>query len=296
MQAHIKDDHYERIAKVVSFIEENLLEKLTIEMIAEKASFSKYHFIRVFTEVTGETVGNYLRKRRISNSSKELLHSNRSILDIALDYQFESQEAYTRSFKRVYNTSPGRYRKLNNNQIAYGCARLTIDRLDHLKNRVTLQPKTVGITEKQLIGISSLTSLGKNTIPQLWSDFIPRINEIDHKANTDFYEVHPFDPSFKIESFTEDLEFVKWAAVEVKEANSIPHNMNRITLEGGKYAVFEHKGVLSTIQLSFDYAYGTWLSNSAYELDKRADFERYGDYFLGPEHPHSITELWIPIK
>lgn len=99
-----------------------------------------------------------------------------------------------------------------------------------------------------------------------------------------------------MENFTKNMEFEKYAAVEVANFNCIPEGLKSITIEGGKYAVFEHKGSVSNIQMSFDYAYGTWLSNSEYEIDKRADFECYGEKYLGAEHPESITELWIPIK
>ncbi len=296
MHEKVKNDYYVRIEKAVDFIEENLKEKLTIEMIAKKAYFSKYHFIRVFTAMTGETIGNYLRRRRISRSSKQLISTDRSILDIAFDYQFESQEAYTRSFKKIYNTSPGKYRKLNNNQIAYGRARLTIERLNHLKNHVTMKPEIVEIEKKTLVGLSVLTSLANNKIPQLWRDFMPQIKNLVNNKNTGCYEVHPFDSDFKMENFTDDMEFEKWAAVEVNEASNIPEQLKSLTIKGGKYAVFEHKGRMSHIQMSFDYAYGTWLPNSEYEIDKRASFERYGDQYLGPENPESITELWIPIK
>ncbi len=296
MHEKVKNDYYERIEKTIDFIEENLKEKLTIEMIAEKAYFSKYHFIRVFTAMTGETVGNYLRKRRISRSSKQLINSNSTILDIALDYQFESQEAYTRSFKKIYNTSPGKYRKLNNNQIAYGRARLTIERLNHLKSNVTMKPKIIELEKKKLIGISVKTSLAQNNIPQLWNTFMPRIEEITNNIDSGCYEIHPFDSEFKMENFTESMEFEKWAAVEVDNLENIPDGLKATTIEGGKYAVFEHKGLMSNIQFSFDYAYGTWLPNSGFELDKRADFEVYGKQYYGPENPESITELWIPIK
>ncbi|WP_175418850.1 AraC family transcriptional regulator [Aureibaculum algae] len=296
MQEQVKNDYYERIEKAVDFIEENLKEKLTIEMIAEKAFFSKYHFIRVFTAMTGETVGSYLRRRRISKSSKQLISSDHSIIDIAFDYQFESQEAYTRSFKKIYNTSPGKYRKLNNNQIAYGRAKLTIERLNHLKSNVTMKPKIIELEKKKLVGISVKTSLAQNNIPQLWNTFMPRIEEIANKIDSGCYEIHPFDSEFKMENFTEDMEFEKWAAVEVDNLDNIPDGLKGITIESGKYAVFEHKGTMSNIQFSFDYAYGTWLPNSGYELAKRADFERYGDQYFGPEHSESITELWIPIK
>jgi len=296
MHKKVKNDYYERIEKAVDFIEENLMEKLTVEMIAEKAYFSKYHFIRVFTAMTGETVGNYLRKRRISRSSKQLINSNLPILDIALDYQFESQEAYTRSFKKIYNTSPGKYRKQNRNQIAYGRARLTIERLNHLKSNVTMKPKIIELEKKKLIGISVKTSLAQNNIPQLWNTFMPRIDEIVNKIDSGCYEIHPFDSEFKMENFTEDMEFEKWAAVEVDNFNNIPDGLKALTIEGGKYAIFEHKGTMSNIQFSFDYVYGTWLPNSEYKLDQRADFEVYGKQYYGPENPESITELWIPIK
>ncbi len=296
MHEKVKNDYCERIEKAVDFIEENLREKLTIEMIAEKAYFSKYHFIRVFTAMTGETVGNYLRKRRISRSSKQLINSNSPILDIALEYQFESQEAYNRSFKKIYNTSPGKYRKLNNNQIAYGRARLTTERLNHLKSNVTMKPEITELEKKRLIGISVKTSLAQNNIPQLWNTFMPRIVEIANKIDSGCYEIHPFDSELKMENFTEDMDFEKGAAVEVDNLDNIPDGLKAITIEGGKYAVFEHKGIMSNIQFSFDYAYGTWLPNTGYELDKRADFEVYGQQFYGPENPESITELWIPIK
>ncbi|MDR6238564.1 AraC family transcriptional regulator [Aureibacter tunicatorum] len=296
MQEQVKNDYYERIEKAVNFMEDNLMKKLTIEMISEKASFSKFHFIRVFTAMTGETAGSYLRRRRISRSSKQLINTNHSILNIAFDYQFESQEAYTRSFKKVYNTSPGKYRKLNNNQRAFGRARLTVERLSHLKSNVTMKPKIIEIEKRNFIGMNVLTSLANNKIPQLWRDFMPRKKEIENNINTGCYEIHPFDTGFKMENFTEDMKFEKWAAVEVNEIKNIPKELNSLTIEGGKYAVFEHKGTMSNIQMSFDYAYGTWLSNSEYEIDRRASFERYGEQYFGPEHPESITELWIPIK
>ena len=296
MQEQVKNDYYERIGKAVDFMENNLMKKLTVEMIAKEAFFSKYHFIRVFKAMTGETVGNYLRRRRISKSSKQLINSNRSILDIAFDYQFESQEAYSRSFKKIYNTSPGKYRKLNINQIAYGRAKLTIERLNHLKSNVTMAPRILEIEKKNLVGVSVKTSLSNNNIPQLWKDFIPRIEGVPNNKNTGCYEINPFDSAFKMEDFTEDMEFNKWAAVEVTDFENIPDGLKSVVIEGGKYAVFEHKGSMGKIQLSFDYIYGTWLPNSTYKLDKKASFERYGEQYFGPENPDSITEMWIPIK
>ena len=159
-----------------------------------------------------------------------------------------------------------------------------------------MKPEIVETEAKKLIGRHIKTSLANNTIPQLWSDFMMRIDEIQNRISTVCYEARPFDPNFKMENFTKDTEFEKWAAVEVFDFDKMPYELETLNIEGGRYAVFEHKGAMDSVQMSFDYAYGTWLSNSKYTIDKRADFECYGERYFGPQHPESITELWILIK
>lgn len=60
---------------------------------------------------TDETPGSYIRKRRLSEAVRQLLTSKSRILDIALDYQFDSQAAFTRAFRAMFAISPGSYRK-----------------------------------------------------------------------------------------------------------------------------------------------------------------------------------------
>lgn len=105
-------DNYEFIIKkVISYIEAHLHEPLTMADIANEAGFSKFHFHRIFQSSVGMTIAEYIRMRRLANASVALLHTNERILDIACYYQFDSQEAFTRAFKKVYNLPPGRYRK-----------------------------------------------------------------------------------------------------------------------------------------------------------------------------------------
>ncbi|WP_100331942.1 helix-turn-helix domain-containing protein [Bacillus xiapuensis] len=100
------------IKKIILFVEENLHEPLTLEKVAAQSNFSKYHFHRIFQSSVGMTVTEYIRLRRLSNASSALLYSNERILDIALYYQFESQESFTRAFKEVYKLPPGKYRRV----------------------------------------------------------------------------------------------------------------------------------------------------------------------------------------
>ena len=100
------------IQSSIEYIENHLLEELTLEQIAAYAGFSPYHFHRLFRRTTGMNIADYIRQRRLSQASVLLLHSHTPILDIALHCHFESQEAFTRSFKKIYGLPPGRYRQV----------------------------------------------------------------------------------------------------------------------------------------------------------------------------------------
>jgi AraC-like DNA-binding protein len=101
----------EPINRAINYIEGNLTEAISLEEVSAAAGYSLFHFSRLFLDLIGETPGNYIRKRRLSEAARELVNSRKSILDIALDYQFQSQEAFSRSFKRLFRASPGTYRK-----------------------------------------------------------------------------------------------------------------------------------------------------------------------------------------
>ncbi|QVY61861.1 helix-turn-helix transcriptional regulator [Cytobacillus gottheilii] len=100
------------VKKVIAYIEEHLHEPITMDDIAEEAGFSKFHFHRIFQSSVKMSMTEYIRQRRLANASAALLYSDERIIDIAFYYQFESQEAFTRAFKKMYQLPPGQYRKL----------------------------------------------------------------------------------------------------------------------------------------------------------------------------------------
>lgn len=99
------------IEKTILFIESHLTASFTVEDAAREAGYSYYHLNRQFSAVLGESVGSYIKKRRLSHAARELIYTERRIIDIALDHGFESSEAFSRAFKAVYHTSPAGYRK-----------------------------------------------------------------------------------------------------------------------------------------------------------------------------------------
>ncbi|PEZ70758.1 AraC family transcriptional regulator [Bacillus sp. AFS017274] len=100
------------IQETIEYIENSLQKELSLENIARFAGFSKFHYHRIFRKEVGVTVSEYIRYRRIANAANMLLYTDEKIIDIAFYYRFETQESFTRSFKKYYELPPGQYRKL----------------------------------------------------------------------------------------------------------------------------------------------------------------------------------------
>lgn len=84
---------------------------LTLTYLAQKLGYSEYHLSRKFKEISGMQFRDYLRYRRLAFALKDVRDSNRSLLDIAMDYGFSSNEAFTRAFKEAYGITPSEYRQ-----------------------------------------------------------------------------------------------------------------------------------------------------------------------------------------
>ena len=150
------------------------------------------------------------------------------------------------------------------------------------------------LAEKKLIGKRMIMSFSNNKTFELWRSFMPRRKEIQNNIGAEFYSVQIYKPLF-FDNFNPTTEFEKWATIEVSDFDTVPDEMETLTLTGGLYAVFLYHGIASSAAKTFQYILGTWLQNSGYILDDRPHFEILGDKFKN-EDPNSEEEIWIPIK
>lgn len=88
----------ECISKAVSYIEDHITEELTIKDISKEAMVSPYYFQKGFAMLCGFTVGEYIKKRRLAIAGMELISTDRKIIDIALQYGYDSPDGFTRAF------------------------------------------------------------------------------------------------------------------------------------------------------------------------------------------------------
>ncbi|MGM0589380.1 MAG: GyrI-like domain-containing protein [Bacteroidota bacterium] len=149
-------------------------------------------------------------------------------------------------------------------------------------------------TPTKLIGMRMEMSLVENKTRKLWQSFMPRRAEIKNRLTSDFISMQVYEDIPKL-PLNPHTSFEKWATVEVAHFDDIPSGMEAYTIEGGNYAVFNHKGPASSAPQIMQYVFGEWLPNSKYELAHREHFERLPkDY--DPNDPEAEEEIWIPIK
>ncbi len=157
-------------------------------------------------------------------------------------------------------------------------------------------PKIINLPTKKLLGIWVKMSLAENKTGMLWGKFMPRRKEIKNTVSNDLYSMQVYEPSLEMKDFNLKTTFVKWAAIEVTDFDTIPKDMESYTLIGGKYVVFRHKGTLAGFVKTTNYIYNEWLPNSEYILDAREHFEILGENYYGPNDPNSEEDVWIPIR
>lgn len=100
-----------RVLAGQAFIDECFREEISLEKMAQQATLSPYHFLRVFRAVHGITPHRYLLNKRLSYASDLLSHSTDSISAIAFRSGFEDLSSFSRAFKKMYGRSPLDYRK-----------------------------------------------------------------------------------------------------------------------------------------------------------------------------------------
>lgn len=282
----------------IHFMENHLQAPCSIQEIAAHVHLSAAHFSRLFLAATGEKPGEYLRKRRMNLAASALLNTQTSILDIALLHQYESQEAFSRSFKTVYGIMPGFFRKRGCHPWLTRKEKLAGSTLQHRLSQVVLQPVIQEWNESRwIIGLNSKTSLENNRIPQLWEQFSLRKEEIpDRLPAGASYGISIYERHLTLQDLDETTEYLEIAGCETHATAAPPPGMVKHVIPGGLYAVFTHKGPVATMQDTYRYIFGTWLFQAPYRLDRRDSFEQYGADYYGNEHPASLSRIFIPIQ
>lgn len=282
----------ESLQKAIDYMEEHLLDDISIESIAKQANVSEFHFQRIFSVLTDITVGDYLRRRRLTLAAQELSTTDRKIIDIALKYGYDTPESFSKAFRRQHGITPSQARNYSGGLKSYN--RLSI--------QVTLKgadPMNYKIVEKEsfkVVGVKREFSCenGENLagIPKMWDDVhVDGTNELLFDLNNGQIKgvlgvcVDKRAPGSPLMDY--------WIGTDHNGVT--PEGLLELEIPASKWGVFEVHGAMpDAMQNTWKQIISEWFPSSHYQHAGTPDLEVYSNG--NPSSPDYYSEIWIPLK
>ncbi|MDS0526501.1 AraC family transcriptional regulator [Clostridium sp. SHJSY1] len=288
-------DRLYTIGKAIVFIENNLYNSIVVSDVSNAVSYSYYHFHRYFQAVMGETVGSYIRSRRLTQAALELITTDKNIMEIGISLRFESHEAFTRAFKTRYKMTPKQYRA-NGVNVLIGKKQAYIEENLRYLDNITLVPEIVSISQKCIIGMRFETTVMDNKSVVTWEQFNKKLANLDAVYSSFCrYEIFEVGDSCSTNTFNDESYCSVFIGIEIQDGFEIPSGMQMKILCSGKYARFTHTGAVTTLPQTYQYIWGTWFPKSDFEISGYDDFECYTERFLGSDNENSQIDIYFPI-
>jgi AraC family transcriptional regulator len=279
------------MVKAVDFIEANLKTDIAVADIADAVSYSLYHFCRMFNGITHHTPYDYLMRRRLSESAQELVETDRKIIEVAFDYQFNSPETYSRAFKRIFGVQPYQWRKLGHLDRRVLTSRLTPAHIRHINKGDYLRPILEKRDAFQVAGVMTLVKEDQEVIPQLWdmlAQEVAEIREIGTRGR--WYGIAWYPRGWQ------ERGYFYLAAIEVESQAVVGSALVVKTMPPSKCARFIHKGPYRDLGLTLDYIYQTWLPKSGKRIAGSFEIQDHGHDLGNPGDEAFEMEIYIPIE
>lgn len=287
-------DYLGQVQKGIEFIEARLDRDIQSADVARHAGISQWHFQRIFRALTNETLKTYIRSRRFAGALEKLASTRMRIIEIALASGFETQESFTRAFRRAFGVTPAEYRKRGSRVQFPRKVRFDGEYLRHIHESISLEPEVYEQRELQLVGMQTRffgVDSEKNDmarkLPGLWQQFLPRLDEVSNRIPGLCYGMLRQTPAG-----TDELEY--YAVTEVTHAEAVPKGMVQVRLPAARYARFTHRGLVTSLDRTVNYIYSSWLARSGMRHTYAADLEFYGPEYAA-DSDRSVIHYAIPV-
>jgi AraC family transcriptional regulator len=269
----------------IEYIEENLCQEFTCADVANSVFLSGFHFQRVFSRMTGLTVSEYVRNRRISLAGAELQARESKVIDVAMKYCYETPESFAKAFKRFHGVTPMQAKR-KGVPLKY-FARLTIKIVmeggDVMNYRIVDKGIfTVVAKTREFVDETSAIE-----IPKFWNEYFAKGY---HKKVCGAIGIccaaEEGKSSWKYGIGAEDTpKFVK----------DIPEGFEKIQVPAYTWAIFTCVGAMpDAIQNTWKRIYSEWLPQAEYEMIQDYDIEYYTEG--NTQSPDYVSEIWIPVR
>lgn len=278
---------------VIDYIEDHLTDDLSLEIISEYAGVSDYHFRQIFFYLSGMTLSEYIKNRRLSEAGMDLLHGEK-VTDVAFKYGYQSIDGFTRAFKKWSGILPSDVIKSGTSKSFPKLSFIiTVKGGSNMEFRIVEKPafNLVGVSKRvpmQFEGVNNeIVKLAMSITEE-------QRKEIHALKNMEPYEI--VNASYEADAnFLKEEGYLTHLIGVLTTEDNVSDLLDKVPVPACTWAVFPNEGPFpSTLQETMAKAYSEWLPSSNYELINVPTFsftkmdENKKDY--------AYSEVWIPVR
>ena len=281
----------EALKKAISYIEAHLLEEISVEEVAKEVYLSPFYFQKGFKLITGYTIGEYVRNRRLYLAALEMTtYREVKVIDMAYKYGYDTPESFTKAFTRFHGMSPMQLKDQGYELTPFHPLQLEIS----IKGGNRIDVRIEEMEAFKIIGMEHIYSYETafNEIPKFWDEYCASDSYMNEriKCHMGYYGVCVIDEAVKGE-----FKYLIAGSYEESE-DIIPEALKVISIPSLTWAKFRAVGPMpQAIQNLNLRIFKEWLpGNPDYEIAAGYNIEVYMTRDV--KSTDYVSEIWIPVK
>jgi len=283
------------LKKSIEYAENHLLEDIHAEEVAKAVHISPFYFQKGFKVLTGITITEYIRNRRLYLAALELLSGEKRIIDLSYKYGYDTPESFSKAFSRFHGVSPAQIKGDVSKIKLYLPLKISISILGGNTMDCVIEKRK----SFQVIGFSrhfEFDSAYEN-IPKFWDEFLENCkkNQYGEILQSVIEQSKIGEYGISINTQTDESGF-RYMIAGMNEVKDIPTEMEAYEIPEMEWAIFRCVGPLpGALQTVNTEIYKEWLpGNNNYEIACGINIEWYS---LGDCSSQNYkSEIWIPVK
>ncbi|KLU54703.1 AraC family transcriptional regulator [Paenibacillus sp. VT-400] len=277
-----------RMNSAMEYIETNLADTISYDEIAQRACCSTYHFQRMFPFITGVTLSEYIRRRRLTLAAFELQTTASKVIDVAMKYGYDSPEAFARAFKNLHGIMPISARDTGVSLKAYPRMSFHIS----IKGDVEMNYRIEQRDSFEMFGVYGIINADQKTafaeVPQFRikcddDGSVDHMNDLLGRFGDTMLHAALYDHTKE--------SFKYMICYHVPKGLEIPERFTKLAVPALTWAIFPEPQC--DMQKLWVRIYSEWFPTSEYEQVEGPTFEMY--YGMA-RHGNVSGEIWIPVK
>lgn len=283
-----------KLNRAIAYIEAHLTdEALSLEMIAKHVGVSDFHLRTVFFHLSGMTLSQYIKNRRLSEANWELLRGEK-VTDVAFKYGYQSLDGFTRAFKKWSGILPSDVTKTG---ISKSFPQLSF--IITVKGGTSMEFRIVDMPAFNLVGVTKRVPMQFEGVNQ---EIVKLAQSITEEQRKEMHALKNMEPYRVVNaSYDADANFLKEEGYlthligVLTTEEQVSDQLDKVPVPACTWAVFPNEGPFpSTLQTTMARIYAEWLPSSDYEVINLPHFSF--TEMDKPQPGHAYSEVWVPVR